>query len=157
MIIRPMKLDQANSISQWKYDEPYDLYNPDDSDEGINELLNGDYYVALNGNEVVGYFCFGSSAQVPGAIMERLYKEDGVDIGLALRPDLTGKGLGKTFIIHGINFAFYTFQSRKLRLSVACFNKRAIKVYQDAGFILASPFTNNNMKFIIMEKPLNEK
>jgi ribosomal-protein-alanine N-acetyltransferase len=57
-----------------------------------------------------------------------------VEIGLGLRPDLTGRGLGSSFLAAGLDFARQRFAPERFVLSVATFNERAIKVYERAGF-----------------------
>ncbi|MDG6913608.1 MAG: GNAT family N-acetyltransferase, partial [Nitrososphaerota archaeon] len=61
-----MTLDIALRIVNWRYDSPYDLYNMSQSDGDLAELLNGQYAAVVNdGDEIVGFYCFGNSAQVP--------------------------------------------------------------------------------------------
>ncbi len=56
------------------------------------------------------------------------------EIGLGMRPDLTGKGNGKEFLKATISFIKTEFKPEKITLSVATFNKRAIKLYRKVGF-----------------------
>jgi len=57
-------------------------------------------------------------------------------IGLGLRPDLTGRGLGLAFVGAGMDFARQSFSPGRFLLSVALFNQRARRVYEKAGFEL---------------------
>jgi hypothetical protein len=47
-----------------------------------------------------------------------------VDVGLGLRPDLTGRALGLGFMLAGLEFARRRFAPDGFRLSVAAFNER---------------------------------
>jgi [ribosomal protein S18]-alanine N-acetyltransferase len=94
----------------------------------------------LSGGELVGFFCYGPGGQLPGFD----YPDDGsLDVGLGLRPDLTGKGSGLGFLRAGLEFARRRFSPDGFRLSVATFNERAILVYERAGFRRAKVFTHH--------------
>ncbi|MDL4842190.1 GNAT family N-acetyltransferase [Aquibacillus rhizosphaerae] len=155
MYIKPLIKEEAKLISTWKYEDIYSLYNLSDSKEGIDELLNGTFYGCKNSkSQLIGYYCFGNSALVPGGISAGLYQETALDIGLAMNPSYTGKGFGQKFVEAGVGFAITTFQPIKLRLSVAMFNQRAITVYKRVGFICGKQFINNGNTFLIMEYPV---
>ncbi|MCT2534276.1 GNAT family N-acetyltransferase [Aquibacillus koreensis] len=149
---------QAEQIRNWKYEAPYDFYNHDDSEEGMQELLNGTFYGCLNEKQqLIGYYCFGQSAQVPGGVLEGVYKKVALDIGLAMDPNHTGKGFGESFINKGLRFATELFCPNTIRLSVASFNKRAITVYKRAGFEYKDMFNNKGTSFITMEYAVSYK
>lgn len=99
MDIHKLTVEEANEINTWTYEEPYNLYSFSGEEEAIEELLDGTYYGCCDDNgEFIGYFCFGENAQVPGGRDAHLYGgEDVIDIGLGMKPALTGKGLGKIF------------------------------------------------------------
>lgn len=125
------RLTQANAdqiARKWHYSGQYDFYDmendPEDFEEIITSKLRGNkYYQVLDDkDELVGYFC-----------LERL-SERKVEVGLGLRPELTGQGLGLSFVKEIEAFVQKNFNYKIILLSVASFNKRAIKVYQKAGF-----------------------
>lgn len=152
--ILPMDNESANLIANWEYDGSYSLYNMGGSIEAIEEMLDGSYFKVLNeSNELVGYFCFGKSAQVPtnkSGVYDRL---NAIDIGLGLKPNLTGNGLGLSYFTEGLKFAQENFKEEIIRLAVATFNQRAIKVYKKAGFVEKNKFLNKieTNEFILME------
>ena len=157
----PMNETDARTISEWRYEPPYDVYNPGSDDEASDssELLDkrSPYYAVCNEQgELVGYFCYGTAGQ-PWEVNEpSLYVDDKVIvIGLALRPDLTGKGLGLSFVNAGLAFAREQFQPVMFHLYVLAFNQRAIRVYERAGFHSDGKITVHNMhgpvEFVEME------
>ncbi|WP_053219876.1 GNAT family N-acetyltransferase [Virgibacillus senegalensis] len=152
--IKSVEEVEAREISSWKYGKPYDLYNHDGSPSLLKELLNGSYFGVLFNESLIGYYCFGESAQVPSGAKEGFYDGKALDIGLGLRPDLTGKGYGVSFLNKGIEFASSNFQPSVIRLTVAAFNQRAVTVYKRSGFLIKGVFMNNNIEFIVMEQAL---
>ncbi len=134
---RPMNGKDARKVAAWRYEPPYDFYDVANDPEDLQELLDPEkrrnYFAAYSDDEdePVGLFCFGAEARVPGG--DYGDGED-LDVGLGLRPDLTGKGLGIPLLLAGLEFARDRFAPGGFRLSVATFNERAIRVYERAGF-----------------------
>lgn len=154
MRIRHITKEEAKEITSWQYEEPYALYSFSYDVETMEELLDGTYYSCRNDEgELIGYFCFGENAQVPGGRDAKLYGGEGiVDIGLGMKPKLTGNGMGGSFLESGIIFAEETFRPTQLRLSVAAFNERAIKLYEKAGFVAEADFMNQGREFVLMTR-----
>lgn len=154
--IQQMQKSDADDISTWKYQKPYSIYDMDGSDELKSELMNGSYYSAYINEDLYGYFCFGRSAQVPAGNSVGAYSDKGyLDVGLGMKPKFCDKGMGKIFFEEGLKFALEEFSQNRFRLTVATFNKRAIKVYEKIGFKRNSiTFVNESNKdrveFIIM-------
>jgi [ribosomal protein S18]-alanine N-acetyltransferase len=141
--IKPLSKNAAIEICSWTYEPPYDFYNI--STEAVNELLNGTYFGVYNEvDELIGFYCYGLSAQVPGGN----YDEQSIDIGLGLKPKYTGNGLGYQFVRNGLNFGRDTFDNNQYRLTVAEFNGRAIKLYAKLGFVKKAQFFNDKNKQI---------
>ena len=143
----------AKEISLWSYPEPYKLYSFDGSDEIVAELLGGEYKAVCSDDELFGYYCTGKSAQVPIKESVELYAAlDAVDFGLGMKPCNTAKGTGREFVNFILSCVRKNYPSRIIRLTVASFNKRAIKVYSSLGFKKMHEFIRpqNEMKFIIM-------
>ena len=127
----------AQAMQTWRYEGEYAVYSFADGDDPA-ELLDrrSPYYAARDERgELVGFFCFGTSAAISGSAAPGIYGEDGsVLIGLGLRPDLTGKGIGLAFVQAGLAFGRAQFTPTAFRLFVMTFNQRAIRVYERAGF-----------------------
>ncbi|HDX9580627.1 TPA: GNAT family N-acetyltransferase [Bacillus pseudomycoides] len=156
MNIHTLTLEEAKEVNTWQYGAPYELYNFTGATETLEELLDGTYYGVCDGqNELIGYFCFGDNAQVPGGREAKLYTgEYALDIGLGMKPALTGKGLGISFLQAGLQFAKEEFKAETIRLSVAAFNERAIALYIKTGFQKGVAFMSRGRKFVLMEYEL---
>jgi ribosomal-protein-alanine N-acetyltransferase len=79
-------------------------------------------------------------------------------LSLGMRPDLTGGGLGEGFVTQCVEYAVLQYKLVKgtIKLAVALFNQRAIKVYQRVGFIETKKIIKDThigpVDFIEMEK-----
>ncbi len=154
--IMPMAIEHAKSIVKWQYPAPYNLYNMNDDSKSIAELMDGSYYAVWDsGLGLIGFYCYGNSAIVPagndyGAYVDPTF----LDIGIGLKPDLCGEGHGKDFFNEALLFAKTQFSACKLRLTVATFNQRAIKLYESFGFktsIIFNRFSEHDQtEFITM-------
>jgi ribosomal-protein-alanine N-acetyltransferase len=152
LIFTPVDEADARQIMAWRYDEPYAVYNMGadfaNSEDGFAELLDRrspHYAVRDEQGELIGFFGFGTAAQVWDHDEPALYSEDQtIDIGLGLRPDLTGQSLGLAFVNAGPAFAKEQFAPRHFRLFVLPFNERAIRVYERAGFTRTGVFMQQN-------------
>lgn len=134
----PLNKEEAQAIFSWHYDGQYATYDLQGDLEDDNELLDRrspHYAVRDERGELIGFFGFGSSASIQEHSEPYLFSENGsLLVGLGMRPDLTGKGLGVEFVQAGLDFACREFAPRTFRLYVMSWNKRAIKVYEKVGF-----------------------
>jgi [ribosomal protein S18]-alanine N-acetyltransferase len=146
----PMSQRQARAVAAWRYDPPYDFYDAVADPEDLAELLDPvqregrDFAVLRDMDDLVGFFMFK-------------HKGDIVEAGLGLRPDLTGCGLGLSFLVAGLEFARERYAPARFQLAVAAFNQRAIRVYERAGFCHGESYmhrTNGGEHaFLRMERP----
>jgi len=122
-----MAQEDAEAVAGWRYPEPFSFYDwtadQDDLAELLDADLRGEAYFAVEDDEgqLVGYFSFKPEGRT-------------LVVGLGLRPDLTGRGLGGGFFAAGLDYGRERFAPERFSLAVATFNERAIKVYERAGF-----------------------
>jgi [ribosomal protein S18]-alanine N-acetyltransferase len=151
LYIRDMTESYATEILNWSYAPPYDFYNNELSQEGLDELVNNQYLAVIDHDEnLIGFYCIGQSAQVPKGNEFGVYEKRMVDIGLGVRPNLTGKGFGSEFFKFILERVHETTNLFTLRLTVAKFNKRAIRLYENFGFTLENEFCTERAEFITM-------
>ena len=148
--IAGMTQDDAEQIVAWRYEPPYDFYDLSSDAGDLAEILDasrraGRYFAVTDETgALIGFLQFDRDG-------------DAVVVGLGLRPDLTGRGLGRSLLEAGLSSARERFAPRRFRLSVATFNTRAVAVYERAGFVTTRTFdheTNGGVfSFVEMECP----
>lgn len=154
---RPAEKKHAREFVQWVYESPYDVYNcpPEEIDNVVQYNIDprNNVYAMLDQNEeLMGYCSYGKDAQVPGGD----YSEEALDIGLMIKPELTGQGMGATFAKEVIRNGIAKYEPKKLRLTIAAFNKRAMRTWEKNGFEQNQTFERsiNKMEFVVMTKEL---
>ncbi|BBD63111.1 hypothetical protein NIES2109_59610 (plasmid) [Nostoc sp. HK-01] len=146
----PMNVTNAEKLTNWHYEPPYQMYNSTSDPTVIEYFVDPQnaYYSILDNGELVAYCCFGKEAQVPFGD----YQREALDIGLGVRPDLTGQGKGQMYITDVLEFARLTFNPQFLRITVAAFNQRALRAWQKTGFVRVQLFLaqNTQQPFIVL-------
>jgi len=133
--IIPISREQAEVIVFWTYEPPYSVY--DLKPEDLTGLLNPDYryhHMLDVRGELVGYCCFGLDAQVPGGDYSRAEPEV-LDVGVGMRPDMTGKGRGADFVAAILDYARENYRPSLFRVTVADFNGRSLRTFRKLGFL----------------------
>ncbi len=140
----------AEAIIAWKYPGEYSFYDMERDVEDMAELRSAHlreakYHSVFSDDQLVGFYEFTIEGDV-------------VELGLGLRPDLTGKGLGRAFLEAGLAFAKERYRPKRFQLRVAAFNKRAIKLYEQTGFvrnkIYLHDFYGTAYEFLVMSRPV---
>jgi ribosomal-protein-alanine N-acetyltransferase len=144
-----MSEDEAETVISWKYPGEYGFYDMTRDVEDMAELRSGrvresKYRSVYVDEALVGFFEFA-------------VEDDVVEVGLGLRPDLTGRGLGADFLEAGLGFARERFRPARFQLRVAAFNERAIKVYERAGFVRDMAYVHDfygaPYDYLVMSRP----
>jgi ribosomal-protein-alanine N-acetyltransferase len=127
----------AADIVTWRYPEPYRCYDLVGAEPAyFLDPANGFFALVDEGGELIGYRSFGPDGQVPGGA----YDDAALDTGGGLRPELTGRGLGRRSVATGLAFGRERFHPAAFRVTVAQFNSRARRVVESLGFGYASTF-----------------
>src|SRR5258708_1568941 len=87
----------AGEIAEWRYEFPYEWYDTAADPRRIELFANparceGLRAVVDDSGELIGFFNF-------------VREGDEIRVGLGIRPDLTGRGLGARFIEAGLDYA----------------------------------------------------
>jgi RimJ/RimL family protein N-acetyltransferase len=154
VVLRSLTDEDRAAIAGWHYPAELAVYDP-----GRGALdYRGPDYVALTflDGALMGYGTFGPEARVPGGV----YTDDPevLDVGLGLRPDLVGCGLGG----HGLSALLADARARlpirRVRATVASANLRATALVQRLGFTATHRFRrpSDGREFIQYERDVGQ-
>lgn len=153
LLFRPLIEEDALTILKWQYIPPYDYYNfnANTTQEDLRYLLDkkNAFFALLNlQGQLEGYCSFGSDGQVLGGC----YSTQALDIGMGIKPDLVGQGRGKLYALAVARYGINQYEVQQLRVTVAQFNQRAQRVWQQLGFEQVEKFVKvgTKEKFVIM-------
>ena len=123
-----MTAADAHAVAAWRYPGEYSFYNADADPDDLAELLDpagwGQRYFAADET---------ARHELAGVLEVKLTGRE-AEIGLGLRPGLTGHGVGESFVRACLRFAAAALGAQSYTLAVAAFNRRAITVYERSGF-----------------------
>ena len=150
----PTDEKSAREFLTWNYEPPYEIYNydPEHFDRDLAYHLDpaNNIYTMYRDGELIGYCSFGRDAQVPGGD----YGKDAIDIGMMIKPELTGQGLGTEFVANIVQHTKERYNPKTLRVTILESNLRAKRVWKKNGFQQTGSFERKSDKtlFIVMTK-----
>jgi [ribosomal protein S18]-alanine N-acetyltransferase len=150
---RPFSRTDALTAMSWRYPAPYSAYNLDPQDPKILAALlrpEYNYHAIVHEDEMVGFFCLGPDARVSGG----KYDESALDLGFGLRPDLIGRGQGRSYFAAVLRYIEAQTPGRSLRATVVGWNQRVIRLCQRAGFRVLGHFISqrDQEEYVILLK-----
>ena len=146
MRLRDLTDDDLAEIATWAYEGPWSVY---DSEGPLDPSLG--YWAVVEvqpgGERLVGFACVGEDARVPG-----LPAADGVvDVGVGMRPDLVGRGLGPELARTVLDFAA-TRGGRRLRAVVQDWNARSLRLLDRLGFVRTGTHPVGEVTYVVVER-----
>lgn len=144
--VSPLLPEDVHQIRTWQYPEPYALYNMTGLDEADDlayflDPANHFHRVVDGEGRLIGFCSFGEDAQVPGGD----YALAALDVGVGMRPDQIGRGLGAQFLRAILAHAQTYFVPRYFRATIAHFNVRSRRMFQRQGFQIVQTFDSQSV------------
>src|SRR5258706_7312669 len=101
IVVRAFTSKDQDEILGWRYEPPYDVYNVYER-EVVDEPADAAEMCALEEDgELMGFCSFGADARVAGGS----YPDGPLDIGIGIRPDLTGRGQCSRYLAAVLTYA----------------------------------------------------
>jgi [ribosomal protein S18]-alanine N-acetyltransferase len=122
---RPITSEDVDDMAAWRYATPYEEYDPaSDGIEEIADAVGGSTWFAVEDDD---HAFTGFAELKPGP--------EGVEIGLGLRPERTGRGEGAAFVLAIVAEVRRRWPGEAIWLDVLPWNERAAVVYERCGFV----------------------
>ncbi len=130
ILVRPLVDADRAAIARWRYPGSLSIYDPGEGAMAMDD--DAFFALARPGGGLLGYGTLGSEAQVPGGS----YPVDAAvtDVGIGLRPDLVGRGLGSLALHVVFEEAARRCSPSRLRATVADANARVVALVTRLGF-----------------------
>jgi RimJ/RimL family protein N-acetyltransferase len=139
-----MTAADAELVARWRYDGDWAVYDVP-SAATILDLLPV-YFVVEDGTDVIGFLCIGAAARVAGMTEEK----DTVDLGVGMRPDLTGRGDGTEFGTVVLRFVEERFPGTAVRAAVQSWNTRSLSLTRSLGFAPLAEHMTSQVRYQIV-------
>ena len=116
----------AEDVAAWHYEPPWDFYDlasdPHDA-AAMRDASRAGHLRAVLGEDgrLEAFWYFD-------------WHDDVTEVGIGLRPELTGCGRGESFLQAQLDYASSRWRPATFRLFVAAWNERAIRLYRRFGF-----------------------
>ena len=144
--VRAMTAADAELVAGWRYDGDWAVYDQPSVSAFLDQLPL--YFVVEDGSGPVGFLCIGAAARVAGMAEEK----DTVDLGLGLRPDLTGRGNGQQFGAVVLRFVEARFPSKTVRAAVQSWNARSLSLTRSLGFVPVGELVTSQVTYQIVAR-----
>ena len=170
-----MQAADADAVATWRYQPPYNFYDTAADPSSLVEVLDARrwghiFFSVFSSSPLRSSPPLPSSSPLPSSPLPESGDEElagfleltarpgeVIEIGLGLRPDLTGQGLGLSFVEACLDFARQRSRPQAFALDVATFNQRARAVYEKAGFVPGDTFWRHlggrRWEFLRMSRP----
>ena len=156
-----MQAADADAVAAWRYQPPYDFYDTAADPSSLVEVLDarrwGHIFFSVFSPSGPSSSLGSGDEELVGFLELTARPGEVIEIGLGLRPDLTGQGLGLSFVQACLDFARQRSRPRVFALDVATFNQRARAVYEKAGFVPGGTFwrhlSGRRWEFLRMSRP----
>jgi RimJ/RimL family protein N-acetyltransferase len=131
-----MTAAHARQLITWRYPVPYERYDLGDNPEVFLDPAAGFVSLVDVDGALVAFRSFGLDGRVPGGA----YDDTALDTGGGLRPDLTGRGLGRAALDLGLEHGCAANSPAAFRVTVLAGNLRALAVVLSRGFVEVARF-----------------
>lgn len=140
--LAPLTEEHGKEICQWSYEEPYSVYNYID----WNTMVTLGWGITQKEKREKEFLAVVDEKKELFGYIRLIEERDAIMIGIGLRPDLCGKGIGQQVMMLLKEESMKRYGNKKIILEVRSFNIRAINCYKKVGFTETDRYIKNTPK-----------
>jgi RimJ/RimL family protein N-acetyltransferase len=120
----------AQSVARWRYPGRWSVY---DLEDGDSMSAAGGYraVVAADDGRLIGFYCVGGEALVPGVEPD----DEIVDLGVGMAPVFLGNGRGNAFLHAVLDDVGRQQPAKPVRALIQSWNVRSLSLARRFGFL----------------------
>ena len=135
LAVRSWTPADAESVAHWRYSGRWSVYDPSDG----NHMAADDgrwaagyrAVVAADDGTLVGFYCVGDEALVPGVEPD----DEVVDLGIGMAPAFVGAGRGNAFLQTVLDDVAHELPVKPVRALIQTWNTRSLSLARRLGFV----------------------
>jgi [ribosomal protein S18]-alanine N-acetyltransferase len=152
IIVKRLGREDAEAIVGWRHPGAFAVY--DVGADALAKLLDprNRYFGIHRAGELIGHVCLGPEARVPGLAV----LEGADDLGIGIRPDLTGRGQARTLLPALLAAIRDHLTQATVRVTIVAWNLRAQAAARAVGFVPDGEVENANSRYVVMTLSLTQ-
>jgi RimJ/RimL family protein N-acetyltransferase len=158
LAVRPWTPTDAQAVAHWRYPGRWSIYDQSDGNHvtGADVTAAESYraVVAADAGTLVGFYCVGSEALVPGVESD----DDVVDLGVGMAPAFVGAGRGNAFLQAVLDDVGQELPAKPVRALIQSWNVRSLSLARRLGFVETGTHRcvqdGNDIDYTIVVRPV---
>jgi RimJ/RimL family protein N-acetyltransferase len=134
LAVRPWTPADDESVARWRYAGEWSIYDrSDDNQTTVDDGTRAAGYraiVAADDGTLVGFYCVGDEALVPGVESD----DQMIDLGVGMAPEFVGDGRGTAFLQAALDDLGRELPAKPIRALIQSWNTRSLVLARRLGF-----------------------
>lgn len=135
LAVRSWTSADAQAVAHWRYSGRWSIYDQSDGNHvtgaDVTEAAGYRAVVAAADETIVGFYCVGGEALVPGVESD----DDVVDLGVGMAPAFVGAGRGNAFLQAVLDDVGRGLPAQPVRALIQSWNVRSLSLARRLGFV----------------------
>jgi L-amino acid N-acyltransferase YncA len=137
LAVRPWTPSDDEAVTHWRYSGRWSIYDQREGNymagDDVTKAAGYRAVVAADDGTLVGYYCVGEEALVPGVESD----DQVIDLGVGMAPEFVGDGHGNAFLQTVLDDVDRELPAKPIRALIQSWNTRSTSLARRFGFVEA--------------------